>query len=292
MLFFFPRCATYADCLGTSYKSSCEAQEAGGFCVSNWFICRGVHFHRKRTATLKILASREGYSTRKFLDLVLFHHFVGCFGPKAKRKMHPRSHKRHKSEQDMKMFQCLSPPKKHQIISSSTIFFLFLFSVRHERRWWVKKVNLSGWLPLSSAAAVFVALLLLPVMETSRGPAWLGSCTSVFLSLCHPGHDEHKQGAARGVFQNREGQQRKKQQQQKKKLGKGRIQFTSTGHWLRLIARRVKPAQPMVLFDRKVLSLSSSQLQNKIHEVLLASLRRHFGCTGIFGAKLAESTRG
>lgn len=128
---------------------------------------------------------------------------------------------------------------------------------------------------------MFVALLLLPVMETSRGPAWLSSCTSVFLSLCHPGHDEHKQGEAQGgVFQNRGGQQRKNNNKKKKTR-----EESDTIHinW------------PLIKIDRSqgktLWFCCSSQLQNKMRKVLLASLPRRFGCMGIFGAKLAESTR-
>lgn len=70
---------------------------------------------------------------------------------------------------------------------------------------------------------MFVAPLLLPVMESSRGPARLGSCTSVVLSLCHQGLDEHKQGQPTGgVAEQRVGQQKKK----KKELG-GRFGYDS-----------------------------------------------------------------
>lgn len=89
-----------------------------------------------------------------------------------------------------------------------------------------------------------------------------------------------------GVSEQRGAAKKKQQQQKKTREGSETIHI----NWP-LIKIDLSQGKTKVLFDPKVLSLSSWQLQNRIHEVSLATLWRHFGCTGIFCAKLAESTR-
>lgn len=107
----------------------------------------------------------------------------------------------------------LNEVKSWQIIPRLSVFFsLSEWDIRGGTQ--IKRlISTDDCLLPAQRPTVFVTLqalplLLLPVMETSRGPARLGNSATVFLSLCHPSHDElRQQPPGEGEREGKEGQQ-------------------------------------------------------------------------------------
>lgn len=190
-----PCCATYADCLSSAINPHVRFRELMGS-ASDWFICRVMKFLRKQTWAMRFL-EWSGYLIWGFSDLVLniVCNFRASLGLTVWKE-----HNSHTAELDLKVFQHKGVKK----LTDNTLSRCY-FSVRHKRRRWVKRLISMDGCPrptqrLGSSLCEFSLFLLLPVMEISRGLAWLGNSTSVFLSICHSGHEEHKQKLLRGVL--------------------------------------------------------------------------------------------
>lgn len=140
------------------YKSSCDVQGTGGFCVQlihmqGCVLSQEVWLERWDSWSGGLLDEGGGWirssavlflpflSGNIELSITSGPVFQACLGSTVWKEQNRL----------LLLFKWVKKP------TDNTLFQCY-FSVRHKRRCWVKKVNLYGWLPSSNTAAVFVAL--------------------------------------------------------------------------------------------------------------------------------------